>query len=109
MFLKINCKDFVIKLKHLIAEQLYVPISEQKLVYDGKTLADDQSLEFQNVKDGSRLHLMVKKSPSGARFNDECNMFLRPHFAQPDCKKIMECFDYVNEYPFIKFDFSFNI
>lgn len=58
--------DSVDKLKELVQEQLSISPSHQRLVHRGKTLSDGSLIQEYNLKDGDKLHLVVKKEASPA-------------------------------------------
>lgn len=50
------------EMKRRIAEQLHIPVEEQKLLLLGRTLVDEQTVEaYPTIKDGTKLNLVVKK------------------------------------------------
>ncbi|RVE47248.1 hypothetical protein evm_008116 [Chilo suppressalis] len=53
------------EIKRQIAQQLNIPIEEQKLLLLGRTLADEHTVQsYPSIKDGTKLNLIVKK-PEG--------------------------------------------
>jgi ubiquilin len=55
----------VLELKEKIGEQLSISASQQRLIYKGKVLKDELTLEHYEVQDGHTVH-MVKGSAPGA-------------------------------------------
>lgn len=57
--------------KHLVAAKLGVPAASQRLVYRGKPLADEQTINKAGLADNTKLYLVVcsvsRKHPSGLR------------------------------------------
>lgn len=52
-------------MKRDIARKLGIPPAEQKLLLLGRALVDEQTVEsYPSIKDGTRLHLVVKKPDS---------------------------------------------
>jgi uncharacterized ubiquitin-like protein YukD len=52
----------VSKLKEILYEKINVETTRQRLIYTGKVLVDDQSLESYSITDGDALHLVVRPS-----------------------------------------------
>lgn len=66
--------DSVEKLKELVRVGLNISPCDQRLLHKGKALQDGTSLEEYNLKEGDRLHLVVKKDstpPSGIETQTE--------------------------------------
>lgn len=55
----------VLDLKNLIAEQTEVPAERQRLIYSGRVLKDNDTLNECKIADGNTVH-MVKGSQPGA-------------------------------------------
>lgn len=51
--------DTVLTLKQRLEEQEKVPPEQQRLVFAGKQLKNDRTLESYNVKEGTKLHFFV--------------------------------------------------
>ncbi|XP_021187974.3 ubiquitin-like protein 4A-B [Helicoverpa armigera] len=52
----------IYEIKRQVAEQLNIPVEEQKLLLLGRTLVDEQTVEsYPTIKDGTKLNLVVKK------------------------------------------------
>ncbi|XP_031829755.1 ubiquitin-like protein 4A [Nomia melanderi] len=60
--------DTVLQLKHKVSNLMGIEVSQQKLLYNGKALADANPLSFYpDIKDGCRLHMLViKKTEEGS-------------------------------------------
>lgn len=48
----------VLELKEKIADKLQIPSAQQRLIFKGKVLKDENSLEFYEVTEGSTIHLV---------------------------------------------------
>lgn len=58
--------DAMVKyLKDLVEKENKIAKSQQKLVFKGKTLADEKYLSDYGIVSGCKLNLVVKKTPSG--------------------------------------------
>ncbi|GJS38679.1 ubiquitin domain-containing protein DSK2b-like protein [Tanacetum coccineum] len=56
----------VVDFKELLAEIYYVPANEQRLIYRGKTLEDDRTLDSYGLKEYHTIHMDVAKNrPTG--------------------------------------------
>ena len=45
-------------LKYLVYEQIGIKVQDQRLLFAGKQLQDDKSIEFYKIKKESNLHLV---------------------------------------------------
>ncbi|KAH3880112.1 ubiquitin-like protein 4A [Dreissena polymorpha] len=54
----------VLDVKQQLQSQVSIPVDQQKLISQGKALADDKPLSFYKITNGSKLFLMLKK-PDG--------------------------------------------
>jgi len=63
-YVEILPADSVQHLKELVEVQLNISPSNQRLVHKGKTLQDGSLLEEYHLKEGDKLHLVVKKDSS---------------------------------------------
>ncbi|CAM9385697.1 unnamed protein product, partial [Heterosigma akashiwo] len=61
---KTDTSKTVLELKEQIAEQATVPAPQQRLIYKGRVLKDDQTLESYSVAEAQTIHL-VKGSAAG--------------------------------------------
>ncbi|XP_071540903.1 ubiquitin-like protein 4A [Panulirus ornatus] len=97
----------VSEVKDIVCENLSVPPSAQRLVYKGKTLSDEITLEEAGITDGAKIHLMGKKgemaSPSGGAgssknvaatsdFFIQLESFLSKHLTQEQTTKVVSEF-----------------
>jgi len=58
--------DSVDRLKELVQTHLNISPSNQRLLHRGKTLQDGTLIQEYNLKEGDKLHLVVKKEASPA-------------------------------------------
>lgn len=80
----------IVELKKKIEMELKVAASQQTLVYMGKTLVDEKSLDFYpKIKDGAKVHLIVKKPESLHLLLDR---FLMKYYSQEQTKMILDEF-----------------
>lgn len=64
-YLQVSPVTSISEIKLRVAEKLGIPIDEQKLLLLGRTLSDEQTVEFYPaIKEGTKLNLVVKK-PEG--------------------------------------------
>lgn len=65
----------VLELKEKIAEKLQIPSVQQRLIFKGKVLKDENSLEFYEVIEGSTIHLVkgAVKSSDGTSASPASN------------------------------------
>ncbi|XP_075970949.1 ubiquitin-like protein 4A [Anticarsia gemmatalis] len=55
----------IFEIKRQVEEKLHIPVEEQKLLFLGRTLVDEQTIQaYPTIKDGTKLNLVVKK-PEG--------------------------------------------
>jgi ubiquilin len=52
--------------KASIADQVEIPAAQQRLIFSGKVLKDEQTLESYGVQDGQTMHLVRGAQPPGA-------------------------------------------
>lgn len=53
------------ELKRHVARKLHIPVEQQKLLLLGRTLLDDHTIQmYPNIKEGTKLNLVVKKPES---------------------------------------------
>jgi len=62
--------DSVDHLKELVKVQLNISPSDQRLLHKGKTLQDGTLIQEYNLREGDKLHLVVKKESSPAETKD---------------------------------------
>ncbi|XP_041429178.1 ubiquitin-like protein 4A [Xenopus laevis] len=88
--------DTVLAVKRLVEEKLQVPVSQQRLLFRGKSLADEHCLSHYSIGPGSRLNLMVKDqvAPEGHSGNNTAwkslSVILRKHFSPADAERVLE-------------------
>ncbi|ELU01413.1 hypothetical protein CAPTEDRAFT_206761 [Capitella teleta] len=100
--LLIEEQETVLQLKQKVLRDLGVPVEHQRLVYKGKTLVDDKTMNDCAMIPGSKIFLMVKKqdesssasksSASPRDFWATLNIFLSKHFRAEDAPRITEAF-----------------
>lgn len=93
--IEVSASTSIISVKQLVAQQLQIPVHQQKLVFKGKTLSDSQCLCDYNIVDGNKLHLFISKgaqSASSSIFWDQLLKFLEKHFTPSDAMKVLEEF-----------------
>ncbi|KRT83219.1 Ubiquitin [Oryctes borbonicus] len=80
----------IIDVKKQIEADLKVPVAQQTLVLLGKTLLDDKRIGFYpKIKDGTKLHLVIKKPES---LNTILTRFLRNYYTEEQTKVVMDQF-----------------
>ncbi|XP_042227233.1 ubiquitin-like protein 4A [Homarus americanus] len=100
----------VSKVKIIVNEFLSVAPHAQRLVYKGKTLSDETTLDEAGITDGAKIHLMVKKaevsspssgasssskkleSPTTVDFFSQLDTFLSKHLTQEQTTKVVSEF-----------------
>lgn len=63
---KISRSATVVELKEKINEALSVPVPQQRLIYRGRVLKDESTLEFYDVQDGHTVHMVKGVTPAGS-------------------------------------------
>lgn len=101
--LQVSQEDRISTVKKLVAEKLQVPVGQQRLLYKGKALADEQRLSDYSIGPDSKLNLVVKLTerpspeeppkgmspqPRGVWFL--LSQVLARHFSTSDAEKILE-------------------
>eukprot|EP00037_Helgoeca_nana_P038169 m.19234 g.19234 ORF g.19234 m.19234 type:complete len:76 (+) comp9897_c0_seq1:178-405(+) len=51
--------DTVIRIKERVEEKSGIPPDQQRLIFTGKQMADDQDIKFYKVTGGAVLHLVL--------------------------------------------------
>jgi ubiquilin len=64
--IKIELSATVLSLKEKIAEVLSVPASQQRLIYKGRVLKDESTLENYDVQDGHTVHMVKGAAAANA-------------------------------------------
>lgn len=86
--------------KQIVARELDIPVDRQRLVFRGKTLSDGQCLGDYDIVDGTKLHLVVRKTEleddetqqeSSSLWN-ELEQILVKHFTKDDASRVLENF-----------------
>lgn len=55
----INPQNTVLYLKHKIQEELNINIKQQRLIYNGYAMADENTMVASDVKENSIIHLLL--------------------------------------------------
>jgi len=95
--IEVSATASVNSVKQIVAEQLSIPVEQQRLVFRGKTLLDSESLCDYNIVEGNKLHLFVRDDdntppPPPPDFFEELQKFLEKHFNPSDAQKVLEEF-----------------
>lgn len=56
----------VLDMKQSISDSLNVPASQQRLIYKGRVLKDDLTVEFYQIQDGHTVHMVKGAAPAGS-------------------------------------------
>lgn len=89
--IEVSASSSISAVKHLVAQQLQIPVDQQRLVFRGKTLSDSLSLGDYNIVEGNRLHLFVLKTADNATVVwDQMRKFLLSQFSHEDAEKVLE-------------------
>ncbi|MEE6505668.1 hypothetical protein FKM82_005617 [Ascaphus truei] len=95
--LQVSDGDTVLAVKRLVEEKLQVPVSQQRLLYRGKALSDEQCLSYYSIGPGSRLNLMLKERvtqevpAAGNTVWKSLAVILGKHFSPSDAERVLEC------------------
>ncbi|CAL1288665.1 unnamed protein product [Larinioides sclopetarius] len=96
--IEVSATASINSVKQIVAEQLRIPVDQQKLVFKGKTLLDSETLCDYNIVEGNKLHLFVLKDTSAEAeesspdFYEQLQKFLEKHFSPSDAEKVLEEF-----------------
>jgi uncharacterized ubiquitin-like protein YukD len=96
--IEVSATESIISVKQIVAEQLRIPVDQQRLVFKGKTLLDSELLCDYNIVEGNKLHLFVREdAPSTPQqatpdFFEQLQKFLEKHFTPSDAEKVLEEF-----------------
>uniref|UniRef100_V5HUG2 Putative ubiquitin-like protein 4a n=1 Tax=Ixodes ricinus TaxID=34613 RepID=V5HUG2_IXORI len=89
--IEVSASSSISAVKQLVAQELQIPVDQQRLVFRGKTLSDGLSLEDYNIEEGNRLHLFVLKTAEDAALAwDQMRKFLLSQFSPEDTEKVLE-------------------
>ncbi|XP_064473878.1 ubiquitin-like protein 4A [Ornithodoros turicata] len=90
--IEVSASSSISAVKELVAEQLQIPVDQQRLVFRGKTLSDGLSLGDYNIVEGNKLHLFVRKASENTPSNhwSEMHRFLLEHFSAADADRVLE-------------------
>ncbi|CAM2103140.1 unnamed protein product [Caretta caretta] len=101
---QVSADERVSTLKHLVLEKLNVPVSQQRLLFKGKALADEHRLSDYSIGPESKLNLVIKP-PEKASPEDPghrgppppfptiwhpLGQVLARHFSTADAEKVLE-------------------
>ncbi|XP_015790671.1 ubiquitin-like protein 4A [Tetranychus urticae] len=84
----------ILRLKEEISKVFQLPVHNQRLMYKGKTLANDKTLLDYNFEEGSKVNLFKvfegasENQPPG--FWSDLSTFLRGYYDGEDVNKIIE-------------------
>nr|CAD7412836.1 unnamed protein product [Timema poppensis] len=93
--LEIQSYNSIRDVKQKVFDALHIPIEHQKLLLIGKPLADDKKISDYPIKEGSRLHLIVKKEDSSSKstkLGRTMFSFLNQYYSEADSKRILDEF-----------------
>lgn len=97
--IEVSATASINSVKQIVAQQLRIPVDQQKLVFKGKTLLDSESLCDYNIVEGNKIHLFVLKEDTQAEaeestpdFYEQLQKFLEKHFSPSDAEKVLEEF-----------------
>lgn len=95
----------ILEIKRQIAKKFKVSPDTQKLLYIGRTLLDEQKIEnYPNIKDGSKLNLIVKK-PDGL-YESSLKHFKKCGMTEADAKSAANRLLIVVQEKFSKFSWD---
>ncbi|GFS48113.1 ubiquitin-like protein 4A [Trichonephila inaurata madagascariensis] len=102
--IEVSATASINSVKQIVAEQLRIPVDQQKLVFKGKTLLDSETLCDYNIEEGNKIHLFVQEdvqedTPTETipeeptpDFYDVLLKLLHKHFSPADAEKVLEEF-----------------
>ncbi|XP_042310326.1 ubiquitin-like protein 4A [Sceloporus undulatus] len=102
--LQVSPEERISSLKRLVSEKLNVPISQQRLLFKGKALADEHRLSDYSIGPESKLNLVIKPPektspeessrrtgpPQNAAIWHTVAQVLGRHFSGADAEKVLE-------------------
>lgn len=56
---RVDPRELVLALKERLEAELGIPLNQQRLVYQGKAMADYQTFEHYKVRDGDVVHMVT--------------------------------------------------
>ncbi|GFT41664.1 ubiquitin-like protein 4A [Nephila pilipes] len=99
--IEVSATASINSVKQIVAEQLRIPVDQQKLVFKGKTLLDSETLCDYNIEEGNKIHLFVQEDEQQTEsvpeepipdFYEQLQKFLQKHFSPADALKVLEEF-----------------
>lgn len=102
--IEVSATASVNRVKEIVAQQLRIPVDQQRLVFKGKTLLDSDNLCDYNIVEGNKLHLFVREdamsessnttaaSQPPPDFYEQLQKLLEKHFSPSDAEKVLEEF-----------------
>ncbi|GIY68857.1 ubiquitin-like protein 4A [Caerostris darwini] len=96
--IEVSASASINSVKQIVAEQLRIPVDQQRLVFRGKTLLDSETLCDYNIVEGNKLHLFVLKDApseeeeSAPDFFEQLHKCLEKYFSPSDTEKVIEEF-----------------
>ncbi|RWS28444.1 Ubiquitin-like protein 4A [Leptotrombidium deliense] len=90
---EVDANDSVLSLKEKIASKFEIPVKDQRLLFKGKTLNDNENIEAYSIVEGSKLFLSLPTN--NVETNEESLFFqsiqdlLKKHFSQEEIPKIV--------------------
>ncbi|XP_032633843.2 ubiquitin-like protein 4A [Chelonoidis abingdonii] len=103
-FPQVSADERVSTLKRLVSEKLNVPVSQQRLLFKGKALADEHRLSDYSIGPESKLNLVIKPPEKASPEEPGCRgppppfstiwhplgQVLAQHFSTADAEKVLE-------------------
>ncbi|KAK7601227.1 hypothetical protein V9T40_008668 [Parthenolecanium corni] len=87
--LEVRPEESVAIIKEMVYQYLRIPIEEQKLIFRGRILKDNETLQCcPQIADGSKLHLIMVTKKKHPLYNKVYEI-LRPHFSEKETQKIL--------------------
>ncbi|XP_028922833.1 ubiquitin-like protein 4A isoform X2 [Ornithorhynchus anatinus] len=77
--LQVSEDEPISTLKRLVSEKLNVPVGQQRLLYKGKALADENRLSDYNIGPDSKLNLVIKPSEKASPEEPPRPLSPQPH------------------------------
>lgn len=62
----VELSSTVLDMKNMISDSLNVPAAQQRLIYKGRVMKDDQTVEFYQIQDGHTVHMVKGAAPAGS-------------------------------------------